>query len=986
MKKIIFTTLLILLALKGYSKIIPVAHYNFGKSGNVTYAIAPDKISPIRGKGDLLMVGRPVFYADAPGSKAMQGEGSILFNGKTDGYRIAQALGNSKDNLLLEAWVKSRDADVENGTWKIVVSNGNGKEGYVIAQRNGKWILNSGGSGTATFGNVVKDQWVHLAVSVKDGKGELWLNGKKTGIFNPTKAYAPNFSIGIADEDKDAFHGEIYEVRYSTFDSKNFNPETDFLIDYKKKKEQDKKRLSDRKSLIQEIEKPGLGKELVTVLPETVQENDWLISPINDPCRLLVQKSDDGLSSTMQLNNGLVSRTFYISENIACVGYKNLTNNAEYIRAVKPEARIMLDSIWYEVGGLNGQPERSYLLDSWYPTLEADEQAFVLAGVETGAPLMRYPWNPKFNSIQTDWPAKGLRVVMTYKPTAMMSRLKDIEVHVNYEIYQGLPIIAKWIEVLNKGVKEMRLNQIECEVLAVNQDQVNRIHVESDFSFALVNANIKGSALMHYQGDKMEPYQAGESTTLWTVEKEYNTWASHNQAEDNFLQFPHRNLLISRLPMGPDVFVSKDKPFKSYLTFELLQDSDDRERKSLGHRRMYKRLAPQTTESLIAGGITSHDEEKLKNFIDQMSELGMERLDIQAWPGISHDNLDEKYIALWKNIAGYAKDRGIVMGGYELQIASRGRGKDVDCIHPKTGKPGSIFGQSVCIASSWKDTYYNKMWEFFDKTGLMTYNMDGPYHGDPCASTVHEYHHGLYDSQWEQWKTQVEVIHELQRRNMYIPIPDWYFLNGQCSTGMGYREASANLTPEQQMLLGRQYIYDGTWHKLPTMGWMTLQLVGFYTNDPRVGLEPLSENLVRYEQQLVQFLSSGCTLTIRGNRLYDTPETKEMLLKWINWFKKHREILTSEIIHVSRPNGRDLDCMLHVNPFIEEKGMVVIFNPTDREIIKEVKLPLYYTGLKKNVKITSEDNSVKTYNLNEKSELLLPVKIKPRGTAWFVIK
>ena len=37
----------------------------------------------------------------------------------------------------------------------------------------------------------------------------------------------------------------------------------------------------------------------------------------------------------------------------------------------------------------------------------------------------------------------------------------------------------------------------------------------------------------------------------------------------------------------------RDSPFKSYITFELLQDSDDRERQSLGHRRMYKKLAPQ---------------------------------------------------------------------------------------------------------------------------------------------------------------------------------------------------------------------------------------------------------------------------------------------------------------------------------------------------------------------------------------------------------
>ena len=526
---------------------------------------------------------------------------------------------------------------------------------------------------------------------------------------------------------------------------------------------------------------------------------------------------------------------------------------------------------------------------------------------------------------------------------------------------------------------------MECEVLAVNQDQVKRLHVESDFSFALVNADIEGSALMHYAGTP-KPYHVGSSTTKWTVDKDYNTWASHNQAEDKFLGFPHHNLLLSKLPMGPYTKVSKEVPFKSYITFELLQDSDDRERQSLGHRRMYKKLAPQTTESLISAGITSHDETKLKALIDQAAELGLEQLDIQAWPGVSHDNLDSAYVQLWHRVATYAKERGIVMGGYELQVASRGRGAEVDCVHPETGKPGSLFGQSVCIASEWKDTYYSKMWEFFDKTGFMTYNMDGPYHGDPCASTVHPHHTRLEDSQWQQWKTQVEVIHELQRRGMYIPIPDWYFLNGQNSTGMGYREASANLTPQQQLLLGRQYIYDGTWHKIPTMGWMTLQLVGFYTNDPRVGLEPLCDNLDRYEAQLMQFLGSGCHLTIRGNRLYDTPETKQMVSRCINWFKKYRDILTSDIIHVSRPTGRDLDCMMHVNPFIRHKGMVVVFNPTDRDITKEMRLPLYYTGLKGKATVTSSDGSKQNFSLNREGELLLPVSIKAQGVSWFLIE
>lgn len=966
------------------AKVKTIVHYNFGKSGNVTYAVAPKKLKPLDGAGMLTAIGKPVFYADAPGDKIMKGEGCILFNGQNDGYRQENALGNPSWNQIMEIWVKARTTDTS-GRMQVVIANGNGEKGYQIVQKDNHWYFVSGGRGVTEIGELAKDVWTHLAMVLDGGKGSVWINGKKTAGFAPTKEFVENFSLAVSDKETDSFYGEIYEVRYSTFQNASFNPDADFLLDYKEIRKQNKVWNEKKKSLITQIKQEGWGKELMDSWMDERQSEDWLIHEVADSCRFQVLNSKEKESAMFRITNGLVSRTFYVGDNLACVGYKNLSDEAEYLRAVKPEARIQVDSVWYEVGGLKKQPEYSYLLESWYPLLEASSQAFTLVEVETGMPVKRYPWKHKFNAVAAEWPPKGLRVIMTFKPTELMPVVKDLVVKVNYEIYQGIPVMAKWVEVINEGDKQVVLNAIETEVLAVNQDQLNRLHVESDYSFALVNADLRGSALMHYNGIPKK-YHVGESTTKWRVDEEYNTWASHNQAEDRFLGFPHHNLLVSTLPMGPNVLIGTDTPFKSYVTFELLHDSDDKERQSLGHRRMYKKLAPQVTESLISGGITSHDEKELKAFIDQMAELGLEQLDIMAWPGISHDNLDSSYVRHWKKNADYAKERGIVMGGYELQVASRGRGKDVDCIHPETGKPGSLFGQSVCIASEWKDVYYPKMWEFFNKTGFMTYNMDGPYHGDPCASTKHPHHRGLEDSQWEQWKTQVEVIHELQRRGMYIPIPDWYFLNGQCATGMGYREASANLTPQQQLLLGRQYIYDGTWHKIPPMGWMTLQLVGFYTNDSRVGLEPLCKNIDRYEQQLIQYLSSGCKLTIRGKRLYDTPETKRMVAKWISWFKEYRDILTSDIIHVGRPTGRDLDCMLHVNPFIKHKGMVVLFNPTNRDISKQMRLPLYYTGLKRKATLISESGERKNVVLDQDGNLLLPVSVKAQGTLWFLIE
>ena len=177
---------------------------------------------------------------------------------------------------------------------------------------------------------------------MEEGKGTVWMNGKKTGTFKPTKVIAPHFSIAVSEEGKEAFYGEIYEVRYSTFSTGKFNPESDFLLDYKKIKESGNQRLVERRALVRELEQESVGKKIVTELPDVRQERDWLISRVEEPACLFVQKSENGLTSKFQLNNGLVSRTFYVGENIACVGYKNHSNEAEFLRAVKPEARVCM--------------------------------------------------------------------------------------------------------------------------------------------------------------------------------------------------------------------------------------------------------------------------------------------------------------------------------------------------------------------------------------------------------------------------------------------------------------------------------------------------------------------------------------------------------------------------------------------------------------------------------------------------------------------
>ena len=52
------------------AKVKPITHYNFGRSGNVPYAIAPDE-TPTKEEQRIHATGRLVFFADALGTKIL---------------------------------------------------------------------------------------------------------------------------------------------------------------------------------------------------------------------------------------------------------------------------------------------------------------------------------------------------------------------------------------------------------------------------------------------------------------------------------------------------------------------------------------------------------------------------------------------------------------------------------------------------------------------------------------------------------------------------------------------------------------------------------------------------------------------------------------------------------------------------------------------------------------------------------------------------
>ena len=106
----------------------------------------------------------------------------------------------------------------------------------------------------------------------------------------------------------------------------------------------------------------------------------------------------------------------------------------------------------------------------------------------------------------------------------------------------------------------------------------------------------------------------------------------------------------------------------------------------------------------------------------------------------------------------------------------------------------------------------------------------------------------------------------------------------------------------------------------------------------------------------------------------------------MDFYKCYRAILESDIIHLRRADGRDIDGVLHVNPQLPTCGLALFFNPLDEAVVRVWKLPLYYTGLHERALIREGEGVAREYVLGREYEVELTVNIPPRGMVWYVIE
>ncbi|ASZ11057.1 alpha-galactosidase [Chitinophaga pendula] len=708
------------------------------------------------------------------------------------------------------------------------------------------------------------------------------------------------------------------------------------------------------------------GLLLITLLPYLLaqQQTDWMINP--RPFKAAISRSGNKITMT----NGLLKRSFYIGANLACFDFQNLSTGEQLIRAVKPEARLTINGKDYNVGGLYGQPQQAYLLPVWLDSMTAGTEDFRYISHRITDITPYVNWRPTRWSGNRQQPT-GKELIFTYRTST--PALKDYTVEVHYALYDGIPLLCKWLKVINGSSRSLVLDQVVNEIMATVEEETavvgkvdqmkppHGLYIESNYAFNnAMKANLS------------------DQTTHWKADATYTAQVNYD------LQTPCLLEVHPAIPVGTSLPAGES--FSSIRTYELLLDSYDRERNGLAQRRMYRTIAPWTTENPVFMHLISTDPAQVRSVIDQCAATGYEGVILSFGSGLNMEDTSAANRQKFKSLADYAHSKQVLLGGYSL-FSSRRISDEDDVINPATGKPGgAFFNNAPCLGSKWGLSYLEKIKHFIATTGFDIFENDGPYPGDICASVTHPGHHDVKDSQWKQMELQKAFYRHLNEMGVYVNAPDWYFLDGTNKIGLGYREVNFSLPRAQQIILNRQNIYDGTWEKTPGMSWGFVPLTQYQGGGAAATLEPLKDHLHAYEQLMMQYYGAGIQACYRGPRLYDTDSTKVLVTQVINWYKIHRQILNEDVIHLRRADGRDWDGILHVAPSAPERGLAMLYNPLPVPITRNISIPLYYTGLTDKATVSIKGGPARSYPLDRQHNIHLTISIPANNYTWLLIK
>lgn len=585
----------------------------------------------------------------------------------------------------------------------------------------------------------------------------------------------------------------------------------------------------------------------------------------------------------ISLGNSLFERTGNIRKGISSL--KNLTTDKEMLHAGACDLELEIDHRTVDL----------------YQDLTFVQKDFIQIAEDV-------PWKRE-HPISSDYsyPPSGQAVRLLY-------RSENLEIAVIYEIFDDIPLYCKRVHIKNISERTVELNLYKPELLPIKGRDQKMIYIETDFT----GGNGQDNGNRHLSSQKNE------------------------------------QSLFSAFDAGPDVDIHPGQWFTGFRTYVLLHSVEPYEQQMIECKEMMRRIAPWTNEVPLIMHMTGDNMRELDRVSDQCAAVGFDSL-VQSFTfgwrrGIDQEN--ESFLNYRKHKKAYrrASAKGIKCGGYTLALI-----KDYKPLH--TPWANSAYGKDSiirCLSTDWSRKYWKKILRFQKETMAKIIEIDGPYHFNVCNGGETHHHKGANDSRYAQWKeSTVEIFRDLKALGIFINAPDWLYLSGSNRCGIGYEEIAYSQPRQEQLIASRIYGYKGTFKKYGSMSYGFLPLEQYHGGGEQAVFSPLTKNLFDYEWAVAQSMISGIIPCFRGRKLFDSDESRIMIKKWVNFYRKYQKVINGNTIHFlppvidpSKPSRTtDIDAIFNVVNKGETRGILGLFNQTDKTITKEIRLPLFYTGL-----------------------------------------
>ena len=561
----------------------------------------------------------------------------------------------------------------------------------------------------------------------------------------------------------------------------------------------------------------------------------------------------------------------------------------------------------------------------------------------------------------------------------------ELQVTVVYELYDGLPTFGKWVEVINTGVSELLIETMVVEELHASEHAKSRLHLETNFM-------PRKTDWEYAKQPASDPHQGQYNGRLMN----YPTWWIDPDYEDDLhdqslhADVSHVALLLQlQYPLGPWQPLKSGEIFASFKSWLTIFDDDQAERQSLSRRRVIRTLFPQVTEAPLYFYATRADSSSIRTVADQCAATGFgvqgsafplcfhyrpspletmpsiadclslclrqclllwlvcpsEAIILSFGSGFNPSSTNASYIAQMAEDVKYVHSKGLIIGGYTLMQNPPGLSGNDYCKSPDGG--ANYNSHIADFTTDFHRQYREAIITFLGKTNMDMLETDGPYEGATCGVTNNSGFAHVNNSQVGQWNATLQFYRTLKEKyNTYLTVPDPYWMSGGTNKEpMGYTDKWNRIPTDgngtlEYLAMGRMYLYDGTYHKPTTMGWLGFEL----SRTPA----PMDAHLQALELAAASYLGQGNVPCYRGPELFDANATQvpQMWTLWTAHYKKYRSILSSDPVHVTRPgqNGGALEATLHVNATSHE-AFVNLFNAAPHAVAKPIRLPVYYAGL-----------------------------------------